>query len=419
MLIGGVEESISKSATIVDGKERVPSVTFKPLSFMSPSVIKIAVEPLNPSELPKMLDGLRKVSRSYPGAITKAEESGEHIILGSGELYLDCIMHDLRKMFAEIEVKVADPVVRFCETVVETSSIKCFASAPNKQNKITMISEPLDSKIALDIEASRIQIDDGEAAVSAFFREQHGWDILESRSVWAFGPSNTGPNVLVNDTLPMDIQAPLLSSVKNSIVHGFQWATREGPLCEEPIRNVKFKILDAVVAPEPIQRGGGQIIPTARRVAYSAFLTATPRLMEPIYLVDIQGPEECVLSVYKVLSRRRGHIASEAPIPGTPLYSVSSYLPAIESFGFETDLRCHTQGQVFCQSVFSHWDMVPGDPLDSTIVLKLLQPSPVSDLARDFLVKTRRRKGLTVEINPKQYFDEEMRAYFEEAISME
>ena len=38
------------------------------------------------------------------------------------------------------------------------------------------------------------------------------------------------------------------------------------------IRNVKFKILDAVVAGEPIHRGGGQIIPTARRVAYSAFL---------------------------------------------------------------------------------------------------------------------------------------------------
>lgn len=38
------------------------------------------------------------------------------------------------------------------------------------------------------------------------------------------------------------------------------------------IRNVKFKILDAVIAGEPIHRGGGQIIPTARRVAYSAFL---------------------------------------------------------------------------------------------------------------------------------------------------
>lgn len=38
------------------------------------------------------------------------------------------------------------------------------------------------------------------------------------------------------------------------------------------IRNVKFKILDAAISNEPIHRGGGQIIPTARRVAYSAFL---------------------------------------------------------------------------------------------------------------------------------------------------
>ena len=103
----------------------------------------------------------------------------------------------------------------------------------------------------------------------------------------------------------------LLSSVKDSIVQGFQWGTREGPLCDErmsiclssvyppvcsheisvsfkfnfetlhphahaAIRNVKFKILDAVIANEPIHRGGGQIIPTARRVAYSAFLMVWP-----------------------------------------------------------------------------------------------------------------------------------------------
>lgn len=71
---------------------------------------------------------------------------------------------------------------------------------------------------------------------------------------------------------------------------GFQWGTREGPLCDEPIRNVKFKILGADIAPEPLARGGGQIIPTARRVCYSAFLMATPRLVEPVYYVEIQTP---------------------------------------------------------------------------------------------------------------------------------
>lgn len=51
---------------------------------------------------------------------------------------------DLRELYAEVEVKVADPVVSFCETVVETSSLKCFAETPNKRNKVTMIAEPLD-----------------------------------------------------------------------------------------------------------------------------------------------------------------------------------------------------------------------------------------------------------------------------------
>jgi translation elongation factor EF-G len=53
-------------------------------------------------------------------------------------------VQDLRELYADIEVKVADPVVSFCETVVETSSLKCFAETPNKKNKITMIAEPLE-----------------------------------------------------------------------------------------------------------------------------------------------------------------------------------------------------------------------------------------------------------------------------------
>lgn len=71
---------------------------------------------------------------------------------------------------------------------------------------------------------------------------------------------------------------------------------------------------------------------------------------------------------------------------------VQAFLPVIESFGFETDLRYHTQGQAFCLSVFDHWSIVPGDPLDKSVVLRPLEPAPVQHLAREFMVKTRRRK---------------------------
>jgi hypothetical protein len=73
---------------------------------------------------------------------------------------------------------------------------------------------------------------------------------------------------------------------------------------------------------------------------------------------------------------------------------LQAFLPVIESFGFETDLRYHTQGQAFCLSVFDHWSIVPGDPLDKSVVLRPLEPAPVQHLAREFMVKTRRRKVL-------------------------
>lgn len=133
VLLSGVDNSIIKTATIVDQKSKDDAYIFKPLRFPTAATLKVAIEPVNPSELPKMLDGLRKINKSYPIVTTKVEESGEHIILGTGELYLDCVLHDLRRMYAEIELKVSDPVVRFCETVVETSALKCFAETPNKK----------------------------------------------------------------------------------------------------------------------------------------------------------------------------------------------------------------------------------------------------------------------------------------------
>ena len=59
-------------------------------------------------------------------------------------------------------------------------------------------------------------------------------------------------------------------------------------LCEENMRGVRFNIHDVTLHADAIHRGGGQIIPTTRRVLYACVLTAQPRLMEPIYLVEIQ-----------------------------------------------------------------------------------------------------------------------------------
>ncbi|KAM7222564.1 P-loop containing nucleoside triphosphate hydrolase protein [Rhypophila decipiens] len=409
VLLEGVDNSIVKTATLVDKtfEDDEDAYIFKPLSHFTESVLKVAVEPINPSELPKMLDGIRKINKSYPLITTKVEESGEHIILGTGELYMDCVLHDLRRLYADMEIRVSDPVVRFCETVQDMSATKCYAITPNKKNTITMVAEPLEDGIAKDIESGAVKIRDPVRKTAKFFEEKYGWDLLAARSIWAFGPDEMGPNILQDDTLPSEVDKKRLNTVKESIRQGFSWATREGPLCEEPIRNTKFRLIDISLAQEAIFRGGGQIIPTSRRACYSSFLMASPRLMEPVYSVSMTGPQDAVGTVYNILARRRGHVLSDGPIAGTPLYRVNGLIPVIDSFGLETDLRINTPGQAMVSLVFDRWNIVPGDPLDKEIILRPLQMASVQATARDFVLKTRRRKGLSEDVSVAKFLEPE------------
>ena len=96
-----------------------------------------------------------------------------------------------------------------------------------------MIAEPLEKGLAEDIENEVVQITWPRKRLGEFFQNKYDWDLLAARSIWAFGPDSTGPNILVDDTLPSEVDKGLLGSVKDSIIQGFQWGTREGPLCDE------------------------------------------------------------------------------------------------------------------------------------------------------------------------------------------
>ncbi|CAM6032776.1 unnamed protein product [Sphagnum compactum] len=77
------------------------------------------------------------------------------------------------------------------------------------------------------------------------------------------------------------------------------------------MRGIAFEGCDVVLHADAIHRGGGQVIPTARRVMYAAQLTAKPRLLEPVYLVEIQAPEGAIGGIYSVLNQKRGLVFEE------------------------------------------------------------------------------------------------------------
>jgi len=212
--------------------------------------------------------------------------------------------------------------------------------------------------------------------------EEFGWDAGEARKIWAFGPNTSGANMMVDATKAVQY----LLEIKDSCVAGLQWVTKEGVLAGENMRGIIFRLLDVILHADAIHRGGGQIIPTARRVFYAAQLTASPRLLEPMYLVEIQCPQSVMGGVYACMNIRRGQIFEEMQRPGTPLVNVKAFLPVLESFKFTSVLREHTGGQAFPQCVFDHWKVMSGDPLDA------------KDKSHDVVVAIRKRKGMPPEI---------------------
>ena len=185
-----------------------------------------------------------------------------------------------------------------------------------------------------------------------------------------------------------------LQDIKDVMVAGFQWASEEGILCEEHIRGVRFDIRDLKIHSDPSHRGGGQFIPATRRAMIASMLTAKPRIMEPVYLFEIQVPQTEMGGVYSVLSKRRGQVIEAVQQEGVPLFQIKAFLPVNESFGFTEDLRSQTGGKAFPQCVFDHWQYLPGDPMDT------------SDSSRSGTVvkEVRKRKELNPVIPPLQNF---------------
>lgn len=405
VLLEGIDHVVNKYATITSIDKSCNDVEpFNELQYMTQSTMKLILEPVIPSELPKMLYALRQINKLYPLCNTYVEENGEHVLLGTSELYMDCILYDIRHSFAQIDVRVTDPTTIFIETCSEPSSITAIAQTPNKHNTISVICEPLDPDLIRDLEYGSITQHN-----TTLLQSKYSWDTLSCRSIICIGPDSKPSNILVNDMIyDSNKQKRIFMSIYDSLISGFQWAIREGPLIEQSIRGCKFRIVDAELSNDPLHRIRGQLIPTVRRSLYTAFLLATPRLMEPIYIVEVLCQQSHIAILTKLLSRRRGHIISAVPLVGTPLYIVNGNIPLIDSFGLETDYRIYTHGTVYCTMTLSHWSIVPGDPLDKSVVLVPLEPAPLSCLAREFLIKTRRRKGLSSDINISSYIDNAM-----------
>lgn len=247
--IGGLEGKILKSGTLCSLRDGAPNLAG--VSMAGKPIVRVALEPVNPADLDKMIKGLELLIQSDPCAEYEQFSSGEHVLLTAGELHLERCLTDLKDRFAHCEVQAGEPIVPYRETIVRAEEMRppvnrdlgrgvVVGVTSSKQVHISLRVRPLpeeattfllknadsikrlytDKSLADSDDnadgADREKIDaDTELAASNTLsvdelkrQLQQSLEKGKGREAWknqvhqiaAFGPRRTGPNLLIDAT---------------------------------------------------------------------------------------------------------------------------------------------------------------------------------------------------------------------------
>ncbi|KAG1470378.1 hypothetical protein G6F56_002721 [Rhizopus delemar] len=270
--IGGLEGHVLKNGTLTSTLDNVKNMAGVQLE--SSPIVRVALEPEDPTEMDKLVEGLRLLNQADPCVEVMLQETGEHVILTAGELHLERCLRDLKERFAKIEIHVSDPIVPFRENIVRgelpTNTEKEGVMVPRGKIEIKLSSKhltlqvqtvPLPSRVTellqkhtasikavvqekLAKKSTKVEdvaLENTEAITTKLLSAEELKKLLEQEfaeakkeggplaqywdgivdQIWAFGPRRIGSNLLVN-RIPGYVRKPFfeLDSTKGSEVSG-------------------------------------------------------------------------------------------------------------------------------------------------------------------------------------------------------
>ena len=300
------------------------SFSFQPDASQS-NLVSIQIEPIDPKDLPKMVEGLRRLQKIDVSINTYVSPTGGWCISGAGRYHLEasiknfrcyCVDNDhsfplkLTPNLYDLGDTINDnnsSIISLRETIAETTNTSsgirfgsrniCMAKSPNKHSRLYMNAEPLNEQFIQDIENGTLLLppeltagttswlpSDKSFARRVSENKEYNWKYEHSRKIWTFGYSGVATsNCLVDVTKGLQF----LGEIKEYVVCRFLQCSSDGIICGCPLRGIRFNLIDCKLNADSIHRGAGQIMPSTRRVLYACQLASTPRLMKPLYKFEI------------------------------------------------------------------------------------------------------------------------------------
>ncbi|XP_060083455.1 translation elongation factor 2-like [Ylistrum balloti] len=368
--IRGVEQRIAKIGVVTSHSSPVVFNDIRP--SVSP-VIQLDLDPKNPADAPNLLTELKVLMKLYPILECSIAASGLHILTGTSEHLLMRCKTYLEK---QIVLKPTKLHVAYRETITKEPDMLCTAVSPsNKKNETSIKTKPLPNGLCECIEEGFITADQDPIARADYLAKNFGFDANEAERFWSFGPGDNGLNLLYYSSKQVRDQG----HVRDSLISGFRWATREGILCEEAMRGVRIEIRYAKWQLSE----DSDAVEAIRRAIQGSVIAASPRLMEALSRVEVVCSQDATLAVREILTNRQGRLLEERRVGRTPMSIVSCYIPGEKCLGVTSELGSSAKS---VQVAFDHWEIMNGDPLDPE--------SPAAMVA----METRARKGLPSDI---------------------
>ncbi|KAK2489220.1 hypothetical protein MC885_010605 [Smutsia gigantea] len=134
--IGGLQDFVLKSATLCSLPSCPP---FVPLNFEATPIVRVAVEPKHPSEMPQLVKGMKLLNQADPCVQILIQETGEHVLVTAGEVHLQRCLDDLKERFAKMEISVSEPIIPFRETITKPPKVDMVNEEIGKQQKVAVI----------------------------------------------------------------------------------------------------------------------------------------------------------------------------------------------------------------------------------------------------------------------------------------
>ncbi|MBW2992889.1 elongation factor EF-2 [Candidatus Woesearchaeota archaeon] len=310
---------------------------FEEITHIFEPVVSKAIEATKPSDLPKLIEVLRQVSKEDPTIkIEINEETGEHLMHGMGELHLEVIENRI-KVDKGVEVKTSPPIVVYRETVQSKSPSAAEGKSPNKHNKFYFTVEPLNPKIRDAIKSGdlpEMRIKKKDLTIRDKLVEL-GMDSKEASNVVEFFEGN----MLVNN-----VRGEVhIGEIMEMVFDMFEDVMKAGPLAKEPCIGLKVNFEDVKLHEDAIHRGPAQVYPALRESIRGAMMVAKPTIFEPLQIQLIEAPVDYMGEVSKLVGNKRGQLL-EMNQEGSQVIAKAK-MPVAEMLGWSSDLRSATGGR--------------------------------------------------------------------------